>query len=780
MFNLIIGNKMKFQITLSLLFIYYIGFTQQKNLDQVKILQQYNSNNPQEKIFIHIDKNFWVAGETSWFKIYLVNGQSHQPSRTSHVAYFEVVSNENQVVLQTKVELNNGFGKGQISIPPSIGSGNYYLRAYTRWMQNYSAEFYYHQPITIVNTFRRLFDDASQKSPGIDIQFFPEGGHWIDGIKHKVAFRASNQNGNGIDFSGAVVNSTGDTLQYFKPQKFGIGFLEMIPSATEDYTVAIRYENNVTHTKLPLVKTTGFAMHVTDSLGSINVAIKTKGVYDQPLYVIAHTRHNVKIAATSNLSNGLAEFKLAKSELDAGISHITVFDAAGQPVCERLIFSKPISTTVQVTTDRAQTSTRKKVSLNLQSPNTYVTNFSVSVTRQDSLSQFSQPDIVSYLLLTSDLKGTIESPHYYQSASASAIDNLMLTHGWTRFNWLNITKSKSVQHIPEYRSHLIEANVVDKQTNAPIPGVVAYVSAPGKKIELGGGISNKNGSLLVEANYLKGPHKLILQSPYPQAKVEIKSPFSSDFIKLNLPAINLSEKNTTALIDKSISMQVNDAFGKHSTAAIISDSSAFYGIAPETYLLDDYTRFPVMEEVMREYVKSVWVRKKGDQFIFKIIDRDKGDLLETESLVLLDGVPVFNLNDIMAFDPLKIKQLDILPSRYFVGSLAFDGVVSYRTYKGDLGGFKFSTETVMIDYEGLQQYKEFYSPRYETVPEINSRIPDGRHLLYWNPEVQINGSETKQLEFYTSDQPGRYKVVVQGIAADGTPLYGETAFTVVR
>ncbi|HCZ37626.1 MAG TPA: hypothetical protein DHV26_17025, partial [Cytophagales bacterium] len=151
-----------------------------------------------------------------------------------------------------------------------------------------------------------------------------------------------------------------------------------------------------------------------------------------------------------------------------------------------------------------------------------------------------------------------------------------------------------------------------------------------------------------------------------------------------------------------------------------------------------------------------------------------------ESLVLLDGGPIFNVNDIMAFDPLKIKQLDVLPGRYFVGSLAFDGIVSYRTYKGDLGGFKFSPETVMIDYEGLQQYKEFYSPRYETVPEINSRIPDGRHLLYWNPDVQINGTETKQLEFYTSDQPGRYKVVVQGIAADGTPLYGETAFTVVR
>jgi len=119
-----------------------------------------------------------------------------------------------------------------------------------------------------------------------------------------------------------------------------------------------------------------------------------------------------------------------------------------------------------------------------------------------------------------------------------------------------------------------------------------------------------------------------------------------------------------------------------------------------------------------------------------------------------------------------------VPSRYFVGSLAFDGIISYRTYKGDLGGFKFDPETVILDYEGLQQYKEFYAPRYETVPEINSRTPDARHLLC--PDVKTNGKEPMQLEFYTSDQPGIYRVYVQGIAEDGTPLFGETSFNVIR
>ncbi|HRG10677.1 MAG TPA: hypothetical protein PLJ08_19025, partial [Cyclobacteriaceae bacterium] len=180
----------------SLLLLSLPGNSQKRGFDPNKELtEEYPSKNPHEKIFIHTDKNFWVAGETSWFKIYLVSGQSHQPINTSKVTYVELVGAQNQVLVQTKIELSNGFGKGQINIPASISSGNYYLRAYTRWMKNYSVDFFFHQPITIVNTFRRLFDREQQLNNDIDVQFFPEGGQWIDGINHKIAFRA-------VDFTG--------------------------------------------------------------------------------------------------------------------------------------------------------------------------------------------------------------------------------------------------------------------------------------------------------------------------------------------------------------------------------------------------------------------------------------------------------------------------------------------------------------------------------------------------------------------------------------------------
>ncbi|MBN8577098.1 MAG: hypothetical protein J0L66_09145 [Cytophagales bacterium] len=758
---------------------YSFVFAQPKELG-ISQLHQYTQKHPQEKLFVHTDRNFLVAGETSWLKIYLVDGQSHVPVNSSRVAYLELLNSENQPVLQTKVELTNGVGKGAFTIPASFNSGNYYLRAYTRWMQNQSPEFYYHQPITIVNTFRRLFDAPAVSHTDLDIQFFPEGGQWIDGIQHKIAFRATDPTGKGIDFSGALINSVGDTLLRFKPYKLGIGNFQLTPQASQTYTAYIRHKGKTTAIQLPKVHPLGYAIQIEPAEASFDITLHAKGVMDQSLLLVAHTRGQVKVATSLALKDGAAKFQLSKSELDSGISHITLFTASGQPVCERLVFVEPPSNPLNLTLSNLTTGTRKKITATVVLPTPAKGNLSVAVIKVDSLQQFELPDIVSYLLLTSDLKGQIENPASYFNAPAVAVDNLMLTHGWSRFRWDDLTQPRVLKYIPEYRGHLLEVALTDKRTQAPAAGVIGYVSAPDKKVSLAGGISDKNGVLLVEARHLRNTNNLFLQSPYPQAKLEIKSPFSKEYLNLKFPPINLSEKNKNELIDKSISMQVGDAFGRPIKYASTGDSTAFYGIAPETYLLDDYTRFPVMEEVMREYVKSVWVRKRGDQFYFRIVDREQGHVLENEPLVLLDGVPVFNINEIMAFDPLRIKQLDILPSRYFVGSLAFDGIVSYRTYKGDLGGFKFNTETNIVSYEGLQAYREFYSPRYETIAEINSRVPDARHVLYWNPELQMNANEPQQVEFYTSDQPGTYRLVVQGLASDGTPLFGNAFFTVKR
>jgi hypothetical protein len=136
-----------------------------------------------------------------------------------------------------------------------------------------------------------------------------------------------------------------------------------------------------------------------------------------------------------------------------------------------------------------------------------------------------------------------------------------------------------------------------------------------------------------------------------------------------------------------------------------------------------------------------------------------------DPLVLLDGIPVFNIDKIFAIDPLKVQKLDVVNQRYIYGPAQTEGIFSFTSYKGDMAGVDLDPHAVVIDYEGLQFQREFYSPVYDTETKAASRIPDFRNLLFWSPSIYKQGKEA--VSFYTSDQKGKYIGVIQGITANG-------------
>jgi hypothetical protein len=133
---------------------------------------------------------------------------------------------------------------------------------------------------------------------------------------------------------------------------------------------------------------------------------------------------------------------------------------------------------------------------------------------------------------------------------------------------------------------------------------------------------------------------------------------------------------------------------------------------------------------------------------------------------MLDGIPVMDDN-IFAYDPLKVYKLEVIPRMYIAGSCSFSGIASFTTYKGDYDGLELDNRSLLLDYDGLQPRREFYAPAYDSERQVASRIPDYRDLLYWSPDIHTDGNGAKEYSFYTSDLPGRYVVVIQGITSDG-------------
>ena len=764
-----------------------------------KRFSDYRNTVFQEKLFVHLDRPFYLVGETIWFKIYVLDGVGHQLADMSKVAYVEVLDKENNPVVQTKILLEKGLGDGSILIPASMESGNYTFRGYTSWMKNFTPSLYFETPLTIVNTFRNL-DPAlvSKRSEEIDLQFFPEGGELVQGIESKVAFRASNSSGQGIDFSGFLLDQRNDTLVKFYPYKLGIGNFHFTPRQGSVYRALLRdSKGNFSSHSFPQIQEEGFTMRVADSTDNsikITVSALIGGSATFPVYLLSHSRAGSPSAQVAYSKHGKAVFVVEKEKLGEGINHFTVFDSSLKAVSERLYFKYPSARlNIQEAVRQEQYGKREKVTVNLttltENSVPAQANLSLSVYLLDSLNSRSTLTIDDFLFLTSELKGTIESPELYTKSQGMevAVDNLMLTHGWSRFGWKEVASSATfVPHnIPEYGGHFITGRVLNTSTGKPASSVSTFLAAPGKRPFLYTSLSDQQGRIRYEMKHFSGTKEIVVQTNTAvdsTFRFEIDDPFSSKFSFPEKHAFDISSQHAQMLVNRSISMQsVNSFMPKRYQAPVEreTDSLGFYGIPSEKYILDDYTRFPTIEEVMREYVPGVQVRKRLGEFQFRVIDPrpfQKAVFLDEAPMLLLDGIPVFDLKKIMGYDPLKIKKLEVVGGVYYLGDSWLHGIVSFTTYKGDLGELEIDPRALVMQYDGVQNIREFYAPRYDLAAQVKSRVPDFRNLLHWVPDIATDSNGKRSVDFYTSDQEGVYRVVIQGITTSGVP--GSTSFTV--
>jgi hypothetical protein len=761
-----------------------------------KSFQQYNDQVLQEKIYAHTDKNFYLTGEILWFKIYNVDAGLNTPLNISKVAYVDVLDEANNAVLQAKIALDKGTGSGSFYIPVTLKNGNYKLRAYTNWMKNFGPDAFFEKVITVVNPLTELAEPSKEITKPANIQFFAESGNLLAGVTSTVGFKALGSNGKGAEINGVVINQRNDTVARFQSLKFGMGSFTFTPEANSTYKAVVRIgRDNALINDLPTVASKGYSIHVVDAdKQQPQLKISTRGNNNEPLYLFVHNGHQVMLAQSIvTNTNGDASVSIDKAKLGQGINHITIFNSARQPVCERLIFNRPklLNLLGQVQT---QYKTRSQVDIAVSANNTggkpTAANMSVSVFKLDSLNNADDADIASYLWLGSELKGNIESPRYYfdivTSETDKALDNLLLIQGWSRFKWNNVLDIKQkFTYLPEYDGHLITGQL-NNAAEQPAPGVRAYLGVTGKRLQLYGSVADSTGRLLFNTRQLFGPGEIVVQTNTEKDSskyhITIASPFSEQYAASKLPSFNLDKRWQKALENISLNMQVQNLYVPDKLKQYINpmvDSSAYFGTKFKSYLLDDYRRFITLEEVLREYIVEVLVSVSKKRVHFHVLSPI--DLYKDEDpMAILDGVPIFNLDKLFTIDPLKIRKLDMVDREYYWGPVRSNGVINLTSYKGDMAGFEIDPRAVVLDYEGMQLQREFYSPVYETEQQQKSRVPDFRNVLYWAPDVNTDAQGKAKISFYTADKPGKYAVVLQGLTADGQTGSYNSTFEVIK
>lgn len=736
-------------------------------------------NEIQEKLYIHTDRTFYLTGETIWFKIYITDASFHHNLDISKVAYLELIDSQNTPVLQVKIAIDKGLGSGSLFIPATLTSGNLFLRAYTSWMKNTAPDFYFHKPITVINPFLKIETHSAESNSSIQASFFPEGGTYIIGLKSKIAFKVTDQFSHGIAFKGAVINSNNDTVSFFNPSHLGMGYFYFTPDGKKYRAVVKLSKKNTKIFDLPAPLPKGTVMTTSAHSNHFEFSINSTQNNGQ-VHLFVHARQVIVRSESQQLRSGKATFKIRKDELLEGISHITLFDSLQQPVAERLLFKKP-EEKLKIRLGNLQPEYQKREKITLELNSNLSANLSLKVDRIDSLPDLPDENIEEYMWLTSDLTGKIEDPTFYfnqDSVFSNSADILMLTQAWKRFKWNELNKKPSIP--PEFHGHIVRGKVYD-QSGAPASAVMTYLSSPVRSGRVYGATSDANGNLAFELNDLKGTTQLSASTHYPSDSIyhiKVSDPFSDQFASLPVPTFFLPSKYEEKLLQRSIAMQAHNIYqkNKESHSSIPIDSVPFYGKADEIYYLDDFTRFPLMEEVMREYVHGVTVRKRKDKFSFRVIDKLNKNIFDGDPMILLNGLPIFDATQIIELDPLKVKRLEVLDRTYHLGPLRFSGLIAYYTYDADWSEASMFKKKI-IEYDGLQKERRFYSPTYVNGHERGRRSPDQRTLLYWNPSITIR-KDSHSIEFFTSDLSGTYRITIQGISEDGNPASSIHYFSV--
>ncbi|GAO41344.1 hypothetical protein FPE01S_01_03560 [Flavihumibacter petaseus NBRC 106054] len=748
---------------------------------------RYQQTRYQEKVFLHTDRNSYLSGETVWFSVYNVDGYLNRLSAVSRYLYVELLGADQKPALQQIVSLEQGRGEGTLDLPGDLPDGVYQLRAYTSWMKNFSPEGYYSRQLIIENAFLPAAKASSGKSKKRNIQFFPESGHLLDGIANQVAFKVINGYGEGEDVRGVLIRGDRDTIAAIQTTWKGMGKFQLDAKSGEYYHAVFSFPDTTIRVSLPRVEQAGYALVARDSGGEqIILRVQSAPVTgkSERLHLLVHTRQLVKAVYNLDYPAGTS-ITIDKSLLGEGISHAILFDSKLQPVGERLLWKQPAVRAPELQTDSMYYQRRSGVTLQLgQIPE----ENSVAVYLVGEQLLEGGNTIAEYLLASSELNGPVEFPDpAWQPADprySGALDLVLSTNGWSRFNPEEFTGGTAplLQYLPEREGLLIHGQVTDSKTGRPAAGAEAFLSVPGTDFRLSEAVADTAGKLVFNLEQFYGNKELVTQaidqsgSAY---RVDLQPSFSDHFAGYFVlhhvaarPLLQLEESSRNFQLDRAFEVEK-----KSRVKDSVTNRISFYGHPDKVYPLDDYTRFPTTEEVLHEFIPEIRVRKTGDTYSFRVRNQMLNDYFLNEPLLLVDGVPVKHAASLMQLDPLRVKSIEIVMQKLFAGKLVREGVVSFKTYAGDLAGYKLPATDAVVNFQGLQQRRIFYSPQYEGQARF-SRIPDRRELLYWEPRLKGAAPGRNTLRFFTSDVTGKYRVVLQGLDHNGQPYYAETFFEV--
>lgn len=748
-----------------------------------------------ERAYFHYDKASYAAGDTIWFKAYLMN--EIIPADESKNLYIDWIDDKGILMLHAVSPLIEAATNGQFSIPADYKGKMIHVRAYTKWMLNFDSAFIYNKAISVLT--KETGGSGPKKNVIPSISFFPEGGDIIQGLPNKIAFKANDQWGRPVKVKGLIINSKGKTEDSIRTLHDGMGYFFITPQPGLSYTARWKDEKQVEHiTELPKIKTSGAVLQVivsgTNRLFSVTCTPDLVSTMDTVHLVGTIYQHEAFRIAKST---SLPEIKgiVPTIALPSGILTITLFDKNWKPLAERITYINNNEYTFQpeMEVQRWGLNKRARNELKITVPDSLIANLSIAVT-DVSIGTDSSSNIISHLMLSSELKGQVYNPAYYFSNNTGQksehLDLVMLTHGWRRFKWEELLSGK------------IPKPLYAKDTS--------YISLSGKVMGVLPGQINKDASVIlmikqkdmesrmvlapIESNGSFNDRETILfdtaQIFYQFQKAKELKDANIQFMTERLPAPNLNpysfikpyglfpdttgnyrqlafaeEANSLAEMMKVKTLEGVTVKSKGKSPVQIMDEKYASGF----FSGGDGYQFDIANDPLASSSQDIFGYLQGKVAGLEI-NRGGGQA----SLRWRGGTPQLYLDqmpsDVSLLSSISVSEvayIKVFRPPFMGGFNGANGAIAIYTRRGNDVKLEPGKGLANNKVFGYTTIKEFYSPNYASF-SIRNEQRDIRTTLYWNPALVTTPQKNQVVvSFYNNDVSGAFRVIIEGMTRDG-------------
>jgi hypothetical protein len=743
-------------------------------------------------LYIATDQPFYKVDENIYFKVYKKNNGNEDKKSIEFFA-IQLIDEKKNVIHSQVFQLISNIGAGQLFLPDSVEGGSFSLIAFPENTEG-TIEYFAQKQIEILNPYLKSPHSKSEllfkpsKNTVSKVVFFPEGGKLLDGLAIKVGLKTSDNNDNSIQAVGTLESANGVKITDVTTKANGIGSFTFTPKKSENYRLKFVYSDSTIKTyDLPSINENGLLLSLKDSVENfLTCKIQsTNNSINEKLSLTVQAKGETIYSEVIDLEKGRAEKNILKKNLPSGLIKFSIQNNNKQVLKEQYFINQENSVKPEIMLSKSLFAPREIVQLEIRLNSDInaidSANLSVSVLDKSQVEASYTTNLSNTFLYLSEIKELIEPEIYYSIFyHNNDTDELNLALS-------SITEVKSFQ-TPQIKrkdgTRILQGTVSDKNGH---PSAYASIILTSKGelplFQYTSSDAKGNFSLPIDIENTTDATITALSSSDKNEDLVIKTSANKtdlSSVKINLPIAMSPFKNY--YVQKLITSRIEEQYKVFDSTKSFSPSEKKkikneFEISANTLIeLSKFQSFSTMKEVIQEIVPGFKFKKVKDVLELRLLDLNRKIYYKDEPLYFIDNTCVPNLDYILDLDPSIVENVVVIGDPHNLrdfGPLALNGIFAIHTIERNYLP-KGVRNTKSLKLDGMNNKNIIYSPK----ANLNSRIPDFRSLLYWNPTVITNGEGRVTVSFYNSDAVGPKEITVEGVTKDGTPIYGTYTYEV--